>query len=76
MLLVASDNKVLCALRYKSNYYCVGAKIPMFIADEEAEETMLSWDPGSSISDAVIWYVEYLDKAARRITIGSATLIQ
>ena len=54
----------------------VGAMLLMFLPDEEAEEIMLSWEPGSVITDAVIWYNEYLDKVARRITIGSAIVIQ
>ena len=54
----------------------VGAMLLMFLPDEEAEEIMLSWEPGSVITDAVIWYNEYLDKVARRITVGSATVIQ
>jgi hypothetical protein len=54
----------------------VGALLLMFIPDEEAEEIMLSWEPGSVITDAVIWYNEYLDKVARRITVGSAIVIQ
>ena len=54
----------------------VGVFLLMFIPNEEAEEIMLSWEPGSVITDAVIWYNEYLDKVARRITIGSAIVIQ
>ena len=54
----------------------VGPLLLMFLPDEEAEEIMLSWEPGSVITDAVIWYNEYLDKVARRITIGSAIVIQ
>jgi hypothetical protein len=41
----------------------VGAMILMVLPYEEAEEIMLSWEPGSVITDAVIWYV------------GSATVI-
>jgi hypothetical protein len=54
----------------------VGAKLLVFVADEEAKEIMLSWEPGSRMTNAVIWYDEYLDKVARRITVASATVIQ
>jgi hypothetical protein len=38
----------------------------MFIPNEEAEEIMLSWEPGSpAITDAVMWYEEYLHKVAQ-----------
>jgi hypothetical protein len=41
----------------------VGAKPLMFLPDEKAEEIMLSWEPGSPlITEAVMWYEEYLDK--------------
>ncbi len=43
----------------------VGVMLLMFIPHEEAEEIMLSWEPGSVITDAVIWYNEYLDKVAQ-----------
>ena len=54
----------------------VGVFLLMFIPNEEAEEIMLSWEAGSVITDAVIWWEEYLDKVARRITLASATVIQ
>jgi hypothetical protein len=36
----------------------VGAMHLMFLPYEEAEEIMLSWEPGSVITYAVIWYNE------------------
>ncbi len=43
----------------------VGARLLMFLPHEEAEEIMLSWEPGSPlITEAVMWYEEYLDKVA------------
>jgi hypothetical protein len=42
----------------------------MFLPHEEAKEIMLPWEPGSVITNAVIWYNEYLDKVARRITVA------
>ncbi len=55
----------------------VGVKLLMFILHEDAEEIMLSWEPGSPfITDAGIWYEEYLDKVAQRITVASVTVIQ
>jgi hypothetical protein len=48
----------------------------MFLLHEEAEEIMISWEPGSVITDAVIWSDKYLDKVARRITVASTTVIQ
>ncbi len=49
----------------------VGAMLLMFLSHEEVKEIMLSWEPGSVITDAVIWYNEYLDKVARRIKRNS-----
>ncbi len=54
----------------------VGVRLLMLIPGEEAEEIMLSREPGSIITEAVIWYNEYLDKVAQRITVASVTVIQ
>ena len=54
----------------------VGTVVLMFIPDQDAEEVMQSWEAGSVITDAFIWWEEYLDKVARRITIASAIVIQ
>ncbi len=48
----------------------------MFIPDKDCDEIMQSWEPGSVITDAVIWWEEYLDKVAQRITVASAMVIQ
>ena len=54
----------------------VGTVLLMFIPNQDCEEIMQSWETGSVITDAVIWWEEYLDKVARRITLASATVIQ
>jgi hypothetical protein len=48
-----------------------------FIPDEEAKEIMLSWEHDSPvITDSVLWWEEYLDKVARRITVATVPVIQ
>ena len=44
----------------------VGVFLLMFIPNEEAEEFMLSWEPGSVITDAVIWYNSRLENIIRK----------
>ena len=54
----------------------VGTVLLMFIPNQDCEEIMQSWEAGSVITDAVIWWEEYLDEVARRITLSSARTIQ
>ncbi len=44
----------------------VGVFLLMFIPNEEAKEIMLSWEPGSVITDAVIWYNSRLENIIRK----------
>ncbi len=48
----------------------------MFISHQDAKEIMQSWESGLVITDAVIWWEEYLNEVARRIILARARTIQ
>jgi hypothetical protein len=55
----------------------VGVFLLMILPDQEAEEIMATWSSDDApITEAVIWYNEFIDKVARRITLASIIAIQ
>jgi len=55
----------------------VGVFLLMILPDQESEEIMATWSSDDApITEAVIWYNEFIDKVARRITLASIIAIQ
>jgi hypothetical protein len=55
----------------------VGVLILMILPEQETEEIMATWSSNDApITEAVIWYNEFFDTVARRITLASIIAIQ